>query len=235
MTAEIDIKSNLSKVYANIERAAKRSGRDVNDITLIAVSKTKPVSMIKECIECGTVIFGENKAQEMASKIAELHDDNLNWHFIGHLQRNKVKYVVGNACMIHSVDSVRLAEAINAEAVKKGIICDILIEVNIACEDTKFGIKEEDIYDFIDEIRNFPNIKIRGLMTIAPYVDNPEDNRIHFKHLRNLLVDINSKNIDNVYMDVLSMGMTGDYEVAVEEGATIVRVGTGIFGDRIYV
>lgn len=235
MTAEIDIKSNLSKVYANIERAAKQSGRDVNDITLIAVSKTKPVSMIKECIECGTVIFGENKAQEMASKIAELHDDNLNWHFIGHLQRNKVKYVVGNACMIHSVDSVRLAEAINAEAVKKGVICDILIEVNIACEDTKFGIKAEDIYDFIDEIRNFPNIKIRGLMTIAPYVDNPEDNRIHFKHLRNLLVDINSKNIDNVYMDVLSMGMTGDYEVAVEEGATIVRVGTGIFGDRIYV
>ena len=130
MTAEIDIKSNLSKVYANIERAAKRSGRDVNDITLIAVSKTKPVSMIKECIECGTVIFGENKAQEMASKIFELHDDNLNWHFIGHLQRNKVKYVVGNACMIHSVDSVRLAEAINAEAVKKGVICDILIEVN---------------------------------------------------------------------------------------------------------
>lgn len=235
MTAEIDIKSNLSKVYANIERAAKRSGRDVNDITLIAVSKTKPVSMIKECIECGTVIFGENKAQEMASKIAELHDDNLNWHFIGHLQRNKVKYVVGNACMIHSVDSVRLAEAINAEAVKKGVICDILIEVNIACEDTKFGIKAEDIYDFIDEIRNFPNIKIRGLMTIAPYVDNPEDNRVHFRHLRNLLVDINSKNIDNVYMDVLSMGMTGDYEVAVEEGATIVRVGTGIFGDRIYV
>ena len=235
MTAEIDIKSNLSKVYANIERAAKRSGRDVNDITLIAVSKTKPVSMIKECIECGTVIFGENKAQEMASKIAELNDDNLKWHFIGHLQRNKVKYVVGNACMIHSVDSVRLAEAINAEAVKKGVICDILIEVNIACEDTKFGIKAEDIYDFIDEIRNFPNIKIRGLMTIAPYVDNPEDNRIHFKHLRNLLVDINSKNIDNVYMDVLSMGMTGDYEVAVEEGATIVRVGTGIFGDRIYV
>ena len=233
MTAEIDIKSNLSKVYANIERAAKRSGR--NDITLIAVSKTKPVSMIKECIECGTVIFGENKAQEMASKISELHDDNLNWHFIGHLQRNKVKYVVGNACMIHSVDSVRLAEAINAEAVKKGVICDILIEVNIACEDTKFGIKAEDIYDFIDEIRNFHNIKIRGLMTIAPYVDNPEDNRIHFKHLRNLLVDINSKNIDNVYMDVLSMGMTGDYEVAVEEGATIVRVGTGIFGDRIYV
>lgn len=235
MTAEIDIKSNLSKVYANIERAAKRSGRDVNDITLIAVSKTKPVSMIKECIECGTVIFGENKAQEMASKIAELNDDNLKWHFIGHLQRNKVKYVVGNACMIHSVDSVRLAEAINAEAVKKGVICDILIEVNIACEDTKFGIKAEDIYNFIDEIRNFPNIKIRGLMTIAPYVDNPEDNRIHFKHLRNLLVDINSKNIDNVYMDVLSMGMTGDYEVAVEEGATIVRVGTGIFGDRIYV
>jgi len=232
MTAEIDIKSNLSKVYANIERAAKRSGRDVNDITLIAVSKTKPVSMIKECIECGTVIFGENKAQEMASKISELHDDNLNWHFIGHLQRNKVKYVVGNACMIHSVDSVRLAEAINAEAVKKGVICDILIEVNIACEDTKFGIKAEDIYDFIDEIRNFHNIKIRGLMTIAPYVDNPEDNRIHFKHLRNLLVDINSKNIDNGTMSVLSMGMTGDFEVAVEEGATMIRVGTGIFGSR---
>lgn len=235
MTDEIDIKSNLSKVYANIKRAAEQSKRDINDITLIAVSKTKPVSMIKECIDCGTVIFGENKAQEMASKISELNDYNLNWHFIGHLQRNKVKYVVGNACMIHSVDSVRLAEAISSEAVKKGVICDILIEVNIACEDTKFGIKADDIYGFIDKIHNFPNIRIRGLMTIAPYVDNPEDNRIHFKHLRNLLVDINSKNIDNVYMDVLSMGMTGDYEVAIEEGATMIRVGTGIFGDRIYV
>lgn len=235
MASEVDIKSNLSKVYANIERAAKRSGRDAKDITLIAVSKTKPVSMIQECIDSGTVIFGENKAQEMASKIATLNNDSLNWHFIGHLQRNKVKYVVGNACMIHSVDSQRLAEAINAEAVKKGIICDILIEVNIADEDTKFGIKAEDIYNFIDDILGLSNIKIRGLMTIAPYVDNPEDNRIHFKHLRNLLVDINNKNIDNVYMDVLSMGMTGDYEVAVEEGATMVRVGTGIFGDRIYV
>ncbi len=235
MASEVDIKSNLSKVYANIERAAKRSGRNAKDITLIAVSKTKPVSMIQECIDSGTVIFGENKAQEMASKIATLNNDSLNWHFIGHLQRNKVKYVVGNACMIHSVDSQRLAESINAEAVKKGIICDILIEVNIADEDTKFGIKAEDIYNFIDDILGLSNIKIRGLMTIAPYVDNPEDNRIHFKHLRNLLVDINNKNIDNVYMDVLSMGMTGDYEVAVEEGATMVRVGTGIFGDRIYV
>ena len=225
---------NLQQVHANIEKACALSGRKPDEVTLVAVSKTKPVSMLQEAYDAGARVFGENKVQEIMDKYDQLPSD-IKWHMIGHLQRNKVKYVVGNACMIHSVDSVRLAEAINAEAVKKGVICDILIEVNIACEDTKFGIKAEDIYDFIDEIRNFHNIKIRGLMTIAPYVDNPEDNRIHFKHLRNLLVDINSKNIDNVYMDVLSMGMTGDYEVAVEEGATIVRVGTGIFGDRIYV
>ncbi len=232
---EIDIRSNLENVYTNIKKAAERAGRDPGNVTLIAVSKTKPVSMIEECIDAGTYVFGENKAQEMASKITSIDNNSIKWHFIGHLQRNKVKYVVGNACMIHSVDSIRLAEAISAEAVKKDVICDILIEVNIANEDTKFGVKKEDAYALIKDIAGLSNIRIRGLMTIAPYVDNTEDNRIHFKNLRNLLVDINNKNIDNVYMDVLSMGMTGDYEVAVEEGATMVRVGTGIFGNRIYV
>jgi len=191
--------------------------------------------MIEECIKEGTVVFGENKAQEMSKKISEINNPNLEWHFIGHLQRNKVKYVVGNASLIHSVDSVRLAVAINEESIKKNVISDILIQVNVADEDTKFGVKVDELIELINEIYDFSNIRIRGLMTSAPYVTNPEENRIHFAKLRNLLVDINSKNIDNICMDILSMGMTGDYEVAIEEGATMVRVGTGIFGDRIYM
>lgn len=235
MNNNIDISGNLRRVYENIEKAAKKAGRDPKEIKLIAVSKTKPVSLISECINEGTMVFGENKAQEMAEKINELNNGSLEWHFIGHLQRNKVKYVVGNASLIHSVDSVRLAEAISNEAVKKGIECDILIEVNVADEETKYGLKPDEVIDYIYQIKDLPSINICGLMTIAPYVDDPEENRIHFVKLRNLLVDINNKNIDNVNMSVLSMGMTGDYMVAVEEGATMVRVGTGIFGERVYL
>ena len=150
------------------------------------------------------------------------------------MKQNKVKYIVDKACLIHSVDSVHLAKEIEKEAAKKGVIAKILIQVNIAKEDTKFGISEEDIYDLIDEIKNFEHIQIEGLMTIAPFVENPEKNRVHFRNLHQLSLDIKSKNIDNVNMNVLSMGMTNDYEVAIEEGATIVRVGTGIFGARNY-
>ncbi len=227
------VKENLSIVEQNIQTACKRAGRLREEVTLIAVSKTKPVSMIQETMEEGILDFGENKVQELTSKY-EVLPKNLRWHLIGHLQTNKVKYIVGRVVLIHSVDSYKLAEQINKEAVKKEIICDILIEVNIAGEKTKFGVPAEEAYPLIREISKLKNLRIRGLMTIAPFVDNSEKNREHFRNLRQLNIDIKSKNIDNVTMDVLSMGMTDDYEVAVEEGATMVRVGTGIFGERDY-
>lgn len=227
------IKENLAHVQENIKAACKRAGRDEKEVTLIAVSKTKPVEMIREAIEYGIIDFGENKVQEMCNKM-EVIPEKLNWHLIGHLQTNKVKYIVDKAYLIHSVDSIKLASTINELAQKKGVVCNILVEVNVAGEESKFGIKPSECESFIREISRYKNIKVRGLMTIAPFVENPEDNRVHFASLKKLLVDINKKNIDNVSMDVLSMGMTNDYEVAVEEGATLVRVGTGIFGERNY-
>lgn len=227
------IKENLAHVQENIKAACKRAGRDEKEVTLIAVSKTKPVEMIREAIEYGIIDFGENKVQEMCNKM-EVIPEKLNWHLIGHLQTNKVKYVVDKAYLIHSVDSIKLASTINELAQKKGVVCNILVEVNVAGEESKFGIKPSECESFIREISRYKNIKVHGLMTIAPFVENPEDNRVHFASLKKLLVDINRKNIDNVSMDVLSMGMTNDYEVAVEEGATLVRVGTGIFGERNY-
>ncbi len=227
------IKDNLADVEKRIQAACDRAGRDRKEVTLIAVSKTKPVSMIEEVMEMGIVDFGENKVQELCEKEGIIKTP-LNWHMIGHLQRNKVKNIVDKVCLIHSVDSLRLAEQISEEAQKKNTTTNILIEVNIANEDTKFGISKEDTLPLILEISKLPNIKIKGLMTIAPFVENPEDNRVHFSNLRNLLIDIKSKNIDNIDIDILSMGMTGDFEVAIEEGATMVRVGTGIFGQRNY-
>ena len=227
------IKQNLAEVEERICAACERAGRDRSEVTLIAVSKTKPVEMMEACMECGVVTFGENKVQELCSKYEVLPKD-LHWHLIGHLQRNKVKYVTDKAELIHSVDSLRLAEAISEDAVKKGIHVDILIEVNVAEEDSKFGLKTEETEDLIRQISVLPNISVKGLMTIAPYTDVPEENRTIFRTLKQLSVDIDSKNIDNVSMNVLSMGMTGDYEVAIEEGATFVRVGTGIFGERDY-
>ena len=222
---------NLAKVEKKICAACERAGRKREEVTLIAVSKTKPVSMIEELLPGGTRDFGENKVQELCDKYEQLPKD-IRWHLIGHLQRNKVKYVVDKACLIHSVDSLRLAEAISAEGQKKGITVPVLIEVNVAGEETKFGVKPEEAEGLIREIAKLPSISVQGLMTIAPYVENPEDNRVHFASLKKLCVD--NKNIDNVSMDILSMGMTGDYEVAIEEGATMVRVGTGIFGERNY-
>ncbi|MCI5639392.1 MAG: YggS family pyridoxal phosphate-dependent enzyme [Lachnospiraceae bacterium] len=227
------VKENLQKVQKNIEEACKRSDRSVEDVTLIAVSKTKPIEMIEEALAAGKTEFGENKAQEMKEKQEHL-PDVIKWHFIGHLQTNKVKYVVGRAALIHSVDSFHLAEAIQKECEKKQVEADILIEVNVAGEDSKFGVKPEDTEALVRKIATLPLVHIRGLMTIAPFVQNSEENRPIFRELRKLSVDISSKNIDNIDMNVLSMGMTGDYEVAVEEGATHVRVGTGIFGERNY-
>ena len=200
---------------------------------MIAVSKTKPVSMIEEAIQAGQTVFGENKVQELCSKY-EVLPKNLTWHLIGHLQRNKVKYIADKAALIHSVDSLRLAETIDQEGKKHNRVIPVLIEVNVAEEDTKFGVTVEETLPLIEEISKLSNIQVKGLMTIAPYVDNPEENRPVFRRLKKLSVDIDSKNMNNVYMDILSMGMTNDYQVAVEEGATMVRVGTGIFGERNY-
>lgn len=227
------LKDDYEAVKNNIEQACKRSNRDLSEVTLIAVSKTKPVSMLQEIYDAGARDFGENKVQELCQKYDELPQD-IRWHMIGHLQRNKVKQVVGKAALIHSVDSYRLAQEISLQAQKQNIMVPILIEVNIAKEETKFGIAKEDTIQLVEEISELPNLTIQGLMTIAPFVDDPEDNRPYFREIKQLSVDIKNKNIDNVTMDVLSMGMTNDYEVAIEEGATIVRVGTGIFGARNY-
>ncbi len=227
------ITENISKVRKNLEKACRVSGRNPEEVSLIAVSKTKPVPMLQEAYDAGCRDFGENKVQEIMDKIDKLPSD-IRWHMIGHLQTNKVKYIVGKVFLIHSVDSLHLAEAISKEAVKQNTTVNILIEVNVAKEDTKYGTMAEDTVSLVEKIALLPGICVKGLMTIAPYVENPQENRQYFVKLRQLAVDIKSKNIDNVHMDILSMGMTGDYMVAIEEGATYVRVGTGIFGERQY-
>ena len=227
------IQENIKLVEENIKKACEKVGRDVNEVTLIAVSKTKPYTAIEEALPTGVKDYGENKVQELCDKYEILPKD-IKWHMIGHLQRNKVKYLVGKASLIHSVDSIRLAEQIEKEYAKADEIANILIEVNMAQEESKFGITSEETEQLVREIAKFPHIRIKGLMTIAPYTDNPESNRVYFRNMKKLSVDIENKNIDNVSMSVLSMGMTGDYQVAVEEGATLVRVGTGIFAERNY-
>ena len=227
------LKENLANVEKNIEQACKNAGRSRDEVTLIAVSKTKPVEMLQEIYDENIRDFGENKVQELCSKMEQLPSD-IRWHMIGHLQRNKVKYIVGKVELIHSVDTYRLAEEINIQAKKQNVIVPILVEVNIAHEESKFGISAEDAILLVEEISKLENIRIKGLMTIAPYVENPEDNRLYFRKIKQLSVDITNQNIDNVFMEILSMGMTGDYMVAIEEGATMVRVGTGIFGERNY-
>ena len=222
---------NLNEVRTRVTAACLRSGRDPREVTLIAVSKTKPVPMLEEVYAQGVRDFGENRPQEMRDKAAELPAD-IRWHMIGRLQTNKVKYVVPRAVLIHSVDSLHLAEAIDKEAAKAGVTANILIEVNIAGEASKGGIAPEETEGFARELAALPNLKVNGLMTIAPIVENGEENRAYFRQMRELLVDIRDKNIDNIFMRSLSMGMTGDFETAIEEGATLVRVGTGIFGGR---
>lgn len=227
------LKENIKQVRENIYSACLRTGRSDKEVTLIAVSKTKPVSLLEEAYEEGCRHFGENKVQELVEKYEMLPKD-IKWHMIGHLQTNKVKYIVDKVFLIHSVDSLKLAKEISKEAVKKNVTVSVLIEVNVAEEESKFGVKLEDAEELIRNIAPLPGIRIKGLMTIAPYVEDPEENRQYFALLKQLSVDISKKNIDNVYMNVLSMGMTGDYTVAVEEGASYVRVGTGIFGERCY-
>lgn len=227
------IAENYGKVQERVVQACRRGGRSEEDVTLIAVSKTKPLEDLREAYEAGARDFGENKVQELMDKIPNLPPD-IRWHMIGHLQRNKVKYIVGKVYMIHSVDSLRLAEEISREAVKKNLTVKILMEVNVAQEESKFGVSLEAAPELAEEIAKLPGLSLEGLMTIAPFVQDAEENRKVFSKLRQLAVDISDKNIDNVSMNMLSMGMSGDYEVAIDEGATLVRVGTGIFGERSY-
>ena len=224
---------NYRQVLNNIQDACQAVGRDPKEVTLVAVSKTKPVEMLQQVYDAGARVFGENKVQEIMDKYDHLPGD-IRWQMIGHLQRNKVKYIVDKVDMIHSVDSYRLAQTIETEAAKKNVTVSVLLEVNVAEEESKFGLKMDEVLPLVQQISELPHVQVKGLMTIAPFVSNPEDNREIFRKLKKLSVDIEAKNINNTTMSVLSMGLTGDYMVAVQEGATMVRVGTGIFGERDY-
>lgn len=229
----MSIRENIIEVKKEIINACNVSGRSSDEAKLIAVSKTKPIEMLKEAYDAGMRDFGENKVQELVDKYPMLPND-VRWHLIGHLQTNKVKYIVDKVYLIHSVDSLKLAKEISKEATKKNVTVNILIEVNVAEEESKFGITSNQTEELIREISLLPNVIVRGLMTVAPFVEDAEENRPVFIKLRQLFIDIKSKNIDNVFMEIMSMGMSGDYIVAVEEGATYVRVGTKIFGERNY-
>lgn len=226
------VTENYKEVQSFVKESEKKSSYGQN-VTLISVSKTKPSSDIKALYDIGVRDFGENKVQELCDKYDEL-PKNIKWHLIGHLQTNKVKYIVDKVYLIHSVDSIHLAQQIENECEKKNVDVNILVQVNVAKEDTKFGLMAEDVMSMIESISKLPHIHIKGLMTIAPFVEDAEENRKVFSDLKKLSVDIRNKNIDNVSMDVLSMGMSGDYRVAIEEGSTMVRVGTSIFGERNY-
>ncbi len=227
------IAENLETVRSNIKDACMQSNRNPEDVRLIAVSKTQPVPVLQEAYDCGCRDFGENKVQEILAKYDQLPHD-IRWHMIGHLQRNKVKYIIDKVCLIHSVDSLSLAREISKEAVKKNLCMPILLEINIAEEETKYGVSCDDVLPLVTEVAALPNIVIKGLMCVAPEVEISEENRPLFQKMREIFIDIQQKNIDNVCMEELSMGMTGDYPAAIMEGATYVRVGTGIFGRRNY-
>ncbi|MCR5250925.1 MAG: YggS family pyridoxal phosphate-dependent enzyme [Lachnospiraceae bacterium] len=226
------IRENLDQIQNNINSACIRAGRDPSEVTLINVSKTKPVEMLQEAYEAGSRHFGENRVQELTAKMPVLPEDII-WHMIGHLQTNKIRYIVGKVKLIHSVDSLHLAQAIDKEAEKAGCVQDILLEMNLAEEASKFGSGDPaKNAELIREISGLSHIRLCGLMTVAPYVTDPEENRVYFRQLHDFAYgELRSFFPEKV---ILSMGMSGDYAVAVEEGATHVRVGTGIFGERDY-
>ena len=229
-----ELLENIKEVEKNIDIAAEKGGRYSEDITLIAVCKTKACEMIQELYDLGYRDFGENYVQELSEKMNSLPDD-IRWHMIGHLQTNKIKYIIDKVYMIHSVDSVHLAEAIGKEARKRNMTVKILLEVNVAEENTKFGFTSANLEENFIEINKIEGIEVLGLMTSAPYVENAEENRQYFVQLRSLMVDLKDKGLYNKNRFFLSMGMTCDYTVAIEEGADFVRVGTAIFGARNYV
>jgi len=223
------IKNNLEIINEKIKKAALKVNRNSQEIKLVAVTKTATIEQIKEAIIAGVKIIGENKVQEAKEKYQILTAD-IEWHLVGHLQTNKVKYAIEIFDCIHSVDSIKLAEEIDKRSLQFGKITNVLVEVNVSGEETKYGIKPEEVEPFLKEISEFSRIRVRGLMTIAPITEDKEEVRPYFRKLRELSKEIKSKNIKNVKMDCLSMGMTEDFEVAIEEGANMVRIGRGIFG-----
>lgn len=228
------IKDNLSEIRSKIEKAAKKVNRDSEEITLLAVTKTVDVDLVNEAMNEGITSVGENKPQELARKY-DIIGDKLNWHLIGTLQTNKVKYIIDKVCMIHSLDRIALCEEIQKRAEQINREIDCLIQVNISKEESKHGLDKDEVVDFVKEVsEKYKNIKIKGLMTMAPFVEDENEIRGVFKGLKDLSTQIKELNIPNVEMDALSMGMSHDYEIAIEEGATIVRVGTSIFGERNY-
>ena len=230
----MSIAENVKLVKENIEAAAIRCGRDPADIKLVAATKMNDAFRVREAIAAGVDICGENRVQELQEKLAQGAYDGCPLHFIGHLQKNKVKYIIGKVELIHSVDSVSLAQEINKRAAALGLTQDILLEVNIGAEKNKSGFAPEELACALDEMAQFSSIRVLGLMAIPPVCEISENNRVYFRRMKQLFIDIGQKKYDNVIMQLLSMGMSADYEVAVEEGANLVRVGTGIFGARNY-
>lgn len=225
------IKENLKYIEDEIKKVCEKENIDKNTCTLIAVSKTKPIELIKEAYDYGIRDFGENKVQEILEKYEQLPKD-IRWHMIGHLQTNKVKMILDKVEYIHSIDSLKLASVIDKEAKKKGIVVKGFLELNIVGEETKFGFSVEELNSIVEELAIFGNLRIIGLMIVEPFVDIAEKNREIFKKMKKIAVDINAKKIHNVEISELSMGMSGDYLVAIEEGSTFVRVGSSIFGER---
>lgn len=228
------VTESTKEVIARVNAAAIASGRDPKDVRLIAASKMNDAGRVREAIAAGIEICGENRVQEMLEKNAQGAYDNCELHFIGHLQKNKAKQVVGLAKLIHSVDSVELLEVIDKCAGKKGIVQDVLLEINIGAEESKSGFEPEEIAHALEKASTFSNIHVRGLMAIPPKCENGEDNRIYFSQIRKLFIDNCDKKYDNVDMDFMSMGMSGDFETAIACGSNMVRVGSAIFGERIY-
>ena len=227
----MSIPEALAEINRRIQSAAERAGRDPASVRLVAVSKTRPTSDIAEAHKAGQTIFGENYVQELITKLDVLND-TVRWHFIGHLQSNKVKFIAGQVSMIHSVDRLSLAGEISRQWSRVGRFCDILIQVNISGESTKSGTTEEEAIQLVKDCSKLPNIRVQGLMTMPPFFDDPDAARPYFAGLRRLSQAIASERIPGVEMRELSMGMSGDFEAAIMEGATLVRVGTAIFGER---
>lgn len=230
----MDIKENISNILEKVELVAKKVNKPLDDITVIAVSKTVDSEKALEAVNAGLVNLGENRVQEFNNKYEKINNDNINWHIIGHLQKNKVKYIIGKVKLVHSLDSISLAEEIDKRSFQNNITTEVLVEMNIGEEESKFGLKENELTSFLDSIKHLSNIKIVGLMTVAPYVENKEDVRWVFRKMKELYNNISKSSYENVEMKYLSMGMTNDFDIAIEEGANIVRIGTAIFGKRKY-
>jgi len=230
----VSIKENIDGILERIAAACERSGRNPDDITLIAVSKTVNADRAREAVEGGILNLGENRVQELVDKYEKLSDITVKWHMIGHLQKNKVKYIIDKAELIHSVESVELANEIDKRAAKNNLKANVLVELNIGEEESKFGISEENVYDFVKSLEQFENINVLGIMTVAPFAEDPEEIRWVFKKMKVIFDKLSSMNIKNSNMKFLSMGMTNDFEIAIEEGANIIRIGTAVFGERTY-